>query len=72
MTKKLRELLQVVTEENNDLRNETIEVAQKLLKGGYFGHDADIVSLEEREIKTGFELEKVLNQGEWYWQIDLQ
>ena len=69
MTKELRELLQVVAEGNNDLWNETIEVSQKLLKGGYYGHDADIENLEEREIKTGFELERVLSQGKWYWQI---
>ena len=70
MKKELRELLQVVTKENNDLWNETIKAAQKLLKGGYEGHDADIENLEEREIKTGFELEKVLSQGKWYWQVE--
>ena len=66
MTKELRELLQVVAEGNNDLWNETIEAAQKLLKGGYYGHDADIEALEG--IETGFELEKVLSRGKWYWQ----
>ena len=70
MTKELRELLQVGTEGNNDLWKETIEAAQKLLKGGYYGHDADIENLEEREVKTGFDLEKVLSQGKWYWQMN--
>ena len=67
MTKELRELLQNVVAEGNDLWNETIEAAKKLLKGGYYGHDADIEALEG--IETGFELEKVLSQGKWYWQM---
>ena len=66
MTKELRELLQVVAEGNNDLWNETIEAAEKILEGGYEGHDADIEALEG--VETGFELEKVLSQGKWYWQ----
>ena len=72
MKKELRELLQNVVKKENDLWNETIKVAQKLLKGGYYGHDADIENLEERDIKTGFELEKVLSQGNWYWQDELR
>ena len=68
MNNELRELLQVVAEGNNDLWNETIEAAQKLLKGGYYGHDAVIENLEERGVKTGFELEKAISQGNWYFQ----
>ena len=72
MTKELKELLQVVAEGNNDLWNATIEAAEKLLKGGYPGHDLDISALEEREVKTGFELEKALSHGSWYFQfVDL-
>ena len=66
MTKELRELLQVVAEGNNDLWNETIEAAKKILAGGYEGHDADIEALEG--VETGFELERLLSQGKWYWQ----
>ena len=67
MTKELRELLQVVAEGNNDLWNETIEAAKKILAGGYEGHKEDVEALEG--IETGFELEKVLSRGKWYWQI---
>ena len=66
MTKELRELLQVVTEGNNDLWEETIDASKKILEGGYEGHKEDVEALEG--IKTGFELEKVLSQGKWYWQ----
>jgi len=66
MTKELRELLQVVVEGNNDLWNETIEAAKKILAGGYEGHKEDVEALEG--IETGFELEKVLSRGKWYWQ----
>ena len=66
MTKELRELLQVVVEGNNDLWNETIEAAKKILAGGYEGHKEDVEALEG--IETGFELERVLSQGKWYWQ----
>ena len=66
MTKELRELLQVVVEGNNDLWQETIDAAKKILEGGYEGHKEDVEALEG--IETGFELERVLSQGKWYWQ----
>ena len=66
MTKELRELLQVVTEGNNDLMQETIDAAKKILAGGYEGHEDDVECIEG--VETGFELEKVLSQGKWYWQ----
>ena len=68
MTKELRELLQVVTEGNNDLWEETIDASKKILEGGYEGHKEDVEALEG--IETGFELEKVLSQGKWYWQVE--
>ncbi len=68
MTKELRELLQVVAEGNNDLWPQTIEAAKKLLAGNYEGHKEDVEALEG--IETGFELEKVLSQGKWYWQMN--
>ena len=66
MTKELRELLQVVAEGNNDLWQETIEAAKKILEGGYEGHQEDVEALEG--VETGFELEEVLSHGKWYWQ----
>lgn len=70
MTKELRELLKTVSEGNNDLLHETIDVAKIILAGGYEGHDEDIEYLED--VKTGFELEKLLSQGDWYWQDELR
>ena len=70
MTKELRELLKTVSEGSNDLLQETIEAAKIILAGGYEGHEEDIEYLEG--IKTGFELEKVLSQGNWYWQDELR
>jgi len=68
MTKELRELLQqvVAAEGNNDLWQETIDAAKKILAGGYEGHQEDVEALEG--IETGFELERLLSQGKWYWQ----
>lgn len=68
MTKELRELLQVVTEGNNDLMQETIDAAKKILAGGYEGHEEDVEGVEGTE--TGFELERLLSQGKWYWQVE--
>ena len=45
MTKELRELLQVVTEGNNDLWEETIDASKKILEGGYEGHKEDVEAL---------------------------
>lgn len=67
MTKKLRKLLETVATGNNDLMQETIDAAKKILAGGYKGHEEDVEYLEG--IETGFELEKVLSRGKWYWQI---
>ena len=67
MTKELRELLQVVVEGNNDLWQETIDAAKKILEGGYEGHQEDVEALEG--VETGFGLEEVLSQGKWYWQM---
>lgn len=67
MTKKLRELLKtVVAEGNNDLWQKTIDAAEKILEGGYEGHKEDVEALEG--VGTGFELEKMLSQGKWYWE----
>ncbi len=66
MNKELRELLKTVVKGNNDLMQETIEASKKILAGGYEGHEEDLEYLEG--IETGFELEKVLSQGKWYWQ----
>ena len=70
MTKELRELLKTVSEGNNDLFQETIEAAKIILAGDYEGHQEDVLYLEG--IKTGFELEKLLSQGDWYWQDELR
>lgn len=70
MTEKLRKLLETVVTGNNDLWQETINAAKKILAGGYEGHDEDVEYLEG--IETGFELEKVLSQGKWYWQHEEQ
>ena len=70
MIKELRELLKTVSEGNNDLFQETIEAAKIILAGGYEGHKEDLEYLED--VKTGFELEKVLSQGSWYWQNELR
>lgn len=70
MTKELRELLKTVSEGKNDLWQETIEAAKIILSGGYEGHKEDLEYLED--VKTGFELEKLLSQGDWYWQDELR
>ena len=70
MTRELKNLLEVVVSEENDLMQETIDAAKIILAGGYKGHDEDIEYLED--VKTGFELEKVLSQGNWYWQDELR
>jgi len=70
MTKELRELLKTVSEGKNDLLQETIEAAKIILAGGYEGHKEDLEYLED--VKTGFELEKLLSQGDWYWQDELR
>lgn len=67
MTKELRKLLETVVTGNNDLMQETINAAKKILVGGYEGHEEDVECL--KEIKTGFELESLLSHGRWYWQI---
>ena len=68
MTKQLKELLETVVTGNNDLWEETIDASKKILEGGYEGHKEDVEALEG--IETGFELEKVLSQGKWYWQVE--
>lgn len=70
MTKELRELLKTVSEGNNDLLQETIDAAKIILAGDYEGHQEDVLYLED--VKTGFELEKLLSQGDWYWQDELR
>lgn len=70
MKKELRELLQVVTEGNNDLMQETIDAAKKILAGGYEGHEDDVECIEG--VETGFELERLLSQGKWYWQAAIK
>jgi hypothetical protein len=70
MTNELRNLLKTVSEGNNDLFQETIDAAKIILAGGYEGHEEDIEYLEG--VRTGFELEKVLSQGNWYWQDELR
>jgi hypothetical protein len=70
MTRELKNLLEVVVSEENDLMQETIDAAKIILAGGYKGHDEDIEYLED--VRTGFELEKVLSQGKWYWQDELR
>jgi len=67
MTKKLRELLETVVTGNNDLFQQTIDAAKKILAGGYEGHREDVEVLEG--VETGFELESLLSRGKWYWQI---
>ena len=70
MTKELRELLKTVSEGSNDLLQETITAFKIILDGGYEGHEEDVECLQD--VKTGFELEKVLSQGSWYWQNELK
>jgi hypothetical protein len=66
MTNELRKLLETVVMGNNDLMLETIEASKKILAGGYEGHEEDVEGVEGTE--TGFELERLLSQGKWYWQ----
>ena len=68
MSKELRNLLKTVVTGNHDLLQETIEASKKILEGGYEGHQEDIDYL--KGIETGFELERLLSQGKWYWQED--
>lgn len=70
MTRELKNLLEVVVSEGNDLMQETIDAAKIILAGNYEGYEEDIEYLEG--VKTGFELEKVLSQGSWYWQNELR
>ena len=70
MKKELRELLKTVSEGSNDLLQETITASKIILDGGYEGHEEDVECLQD--VKTGFELEKVLSQGNWYWQDELR
>ena len=70
MTKELMELLKAVSEGSNDLWEETIYASKIILAGGYEGHKEDLEYLED--VKTGFELEKLLSQGDWYWQDELR
>lgn len=70
MKKELENLLKTVVTRNNDLWQETIEATEIILAGGYEGHKEDLECLEG--IKTGFELEKLLSQGDWYWQDELR
>ena len=70
MTNELKNLLKTVSEGNNDLLQETIEAAKIILAGNYEGHEEDLEYLED--VKTGFELEKLLSQGDWYWQDELR
>jgi len=65
MTKELKKLLETVVMGNNDLMSETIEASKKILAGGYEGHQEDVEALEG--IETGFELERLLSQGKWYF-----
>jgi len=67
MTKELRKLLESVVTGNNDLWPQTIDAAKKILTGGYEGHKEDVEALEG--VETGFELERLLSRGKWYWQI---
>jgi hypothetical protein len=71
MNANLKSLLEKIVEMdgNNDLMEETTVAAKLLLEGGYDGHDEDIECLEDRDITTGFELEAVISQGSWYFQI---
>lgn len=71
MKNQLKELFEKIVEMdgNNDLMEETTAAAKKLLEGGYDGHNEDVQCLEDRNIITGFDLEAVLSQGEWYFQI---
>ena len=70
MSKELRNLLKTVVTGNHDLLQETIEASKKILAGGYKGHEDDVEALEG--IETGFELERLLSQGQWYWQINIK
>ena len=70
MKKELMELLKTVSEGKNDLLQETIIASKIILAGNYEGHQEDLEYLED--VKTGFELEKVLSQGNWYWQNELR
>ena len=65
MTEKLRELLKVVVTGSHDLFQETVDAARIILSGGYEGHQEDVEALEG--IETGFELERLLSQGKWYF-----
>ena len=70
MSEELKNLLEVVSQGSNDLLQETINAAEIILAGNYEGHQEDVLYLED--IRTGFELEKVLSQGSWYWQDELR
>lgn len=71
MNANLKSLLEKIVEMdgNNDLMEETTIAASLLLEGKYEGHNEDVEALEDKNIITGFDLEAVLSQGEWYFQI---
>lgn len=70
MNAKLRTLLETIVKmnDNNDLMAETTTAAKVILEGGYEGHSEDIEALEDMNIETGFDLEKALSTGDWYWK----
>lgn len=70
MTIELKSLLETVVKGNNDLFQETITASKIILAGGYEGNKEDLEYLED--VKTGFELEKLLSQGDWCWQDELR
>lgn len=69
MKANLRTLLETIVDmnDNNDLMSETTVAAKVILEGGYEGHSEDVEALEDMHIETGFDLEKALSTGDWYW-----
>lgn len=70
MNANLKGLLESIVEMDgkNDLWKETTVAAKVILEGGYEGHSEDIEALEDMNITTGFDLEKALSTGDWYWK----
>ncbi len=70
MKKELRAILEDISKGGTDLWTETETAASQLLEGNYEGFEEDIDYLdsyvEDGQLKTGFDLERILCGGKWY------
>ncbi|WP_265445136.1 helix-turn-helix domain-containing protein [Acetivibrio straminisolvens] len=66
MNENLKKILETAASGKGDLWRETEVAAKILLRGGYEGHEEDLSYIED--VQDCLELEKVLSQGQWYFQ----